>query len=307
MMYIIKYVKQKNIKNITMFFFTLLMSALTGICIFPYSIKHIFFSYRGQEVTSNLLNFSNITYKIRENIAIINDEIFHGDGFIIIALMSVLCVIWVIVNKKKCNIKHEKNSYIKYVMVPTIIYLAIITIASPYEDLRYLMPVIPFIFLGLVYVAKDLLQDIVDSKYAFFIILLVTCCFSITTIPSLSNNTYTNIGSKKTLSYVEDNLESKPMICVYDELSAQNNKIMEMYEVLTKVDKTFILSTEDISISKIKNALSQVDTSEGFSLILNKNYAETILNGMYNTGIITSFKYCGALGYSGRYQIYELK
>lgn len=77
-MYMIKYLKQKEYKNIFKYVFTFIASGVTGIIIFPYAITHIFFSYRGQEVTSNLLDFSTILYKIKENIDLINSEIFRG-------------------------------------------------------------------------------------------------------------------------------------------------------------------------------------------------------------------------------------
>lgn len=305
-MYIIRYVKQKETKNIITYVTTLIAAGITGILIFPYSIKHIFFSYRGQEVTKNFLDFSNIAYKIKENIVIINNEIFHGYGYIIIGLMIALCIIWVIF-KKNNNSKYEKNSCIKYAVIPTVIYLLIAIIASPYEDLRYLMPVIPLIFLGLIYMAKDLLQDILDNKKTFIVLTLVTICFIVTVIPNLSNNTYSYTGHKEVLDYVEANLSTKPMIYIYDDLSVQDNKTMEMYEVLTKVDESYIISTEKVSISEIKNALSEVDNTEGFTLILNRYYAETILKGLYNNGIITTFNYSGSLGFMGRFVIYELK
>ena len=53
----IKYLKQKEYKNILKYISTFVASGITGIVIFPYSIAHIFFSYRGQEVTSNLFDF----------------------------------------------------------------------------------------------------------------------------------------------------------------------------------------------------------------------------------------------------------
>lgn len=305
-MYIIKYIKQKETKNAIKYITTLIASGITGILIFPYSIKHIFFSYRGQEVTNSFLDFSNIVYKIEENIIIINHEVFHGLGYIIVGLMIALCIIWIMFKKNK-NSKYEKDSCIKYVTVPTIIYLIVSVIASPYEDLRYLMPIIPLIFLGLIYMAKDLLQDILDKKMTFLIIIIVTICFITTVIPKLSNNTYSYTGHKKVLDYVEANLSTKPMLYIYDDLSAQNNKTMEMYEALTKVDKSYIISTEKVSISKIKEALNEVDISQGFTLVLNRQYAEIVLKAMYNNNIFTTFNHCGSLGWNDRFVIYELK
>lgn len=300
--YTIKYIKKKEYKCLISYFITLIASALTGILIFPQSIKHIFFSYRGQEVTRNLFDFSTILEKIEANIILINNELFHNYLCVIEILAIVLCIVWMLSKKK--NKKVNSNNDIKYVIIPMFVYLVVAIIGSPYIDLRYIMPVVPLVFCTLIYIAWDMLCDIIDKKRSFCVILVLCICFSISVIPKLSNNSYTYKGHKEVLDYMENEIRHKPMIYIYADLSAQYNKIMECYEVLTKIENTYIMSIDKFSIDNIKSVLKSVDTTDGIAIMLHNAYSEDAVKLIMNSEIFESVKFVGRLG---RYYIYEFK
>ncbi len=104
-MYIVKYIKQKNYKSIIIYISTLMAAGITGILIFPYSITHIFFGYRGQEVSHNLFDFSILITSIEENFILINNEIFNGYGYIVIIFAVILCVLWLLTKNKQTRSK----------------------------------------------------------------------------------------------------------------------------------------------------------------------------------------------------------
>lgn len=300
--YTIKYVKKKEYKSLLSYVITLIASALTGILIFPQSIRHIFFSYRGQEVTHNLFDFSTILEKIKANIILINNELFHNYLYVIEILAIILCIVWMFSKKKKE--KAKSNGLIKYVVIPLFVYLVVAIIGSPYIDLRYIMPIIPLVFFTLIYIAWDMLCDIIDKKKSFCIILILCICFSISVIPKLSNNSYTYKGHKEVLDYMENEIMHKPMIYLYEDFSAQYNKIMECYEALTKIENTYIMSVDKFSIDNIKSVLKSTEVTDGITLILHNPYIEDAVKQIMSSGIFESIKFVGKLG---RYYIYEFK
>lgn len=303
-MYIIKYLKQRQFKNAFLYTTTLIASALSGIIIFPYSINHIFFSYRGEGIKTSLLDFENLVSKVIENIRIINTEIFNNGGTILIIIAFVFCIWCFFVSIKKERKQKRKNTSIKYVAIPMVAYLAFSVVCSPYIDLRYLMPVIPLIFCSIIYMFYNLLKDIMNSKNAFCIILVISICFAISVIPKLSNNSYTYKGHKETLECLENKLSMTPMVYIYDDYSAQYNKTMECYEALTKIDKTYIMSKDKFSIDNIKQVLKDVDTNEGVLIMMHYLYKNNVLDELLYNNIFTTSKYTGRLG---RFVIYELK
>lgn len=308
-MYVIKYIKQNKLKNTIIYITTLIASGLTGIVIFPYSIIHMFFSYRGEEVTKNILNLSNIFINIKENINIINHEVFHGYGYIILIFSIILCILWILLKDKKSNVKDKeeiiKEESIKYVIIPTVVYLIISIIVSPYIDLRYLMPLIPLIFCSLIYMLYDMLKCIVSNKIAFYVLLTICICFSISVIPKLSNNSYTYKGQKEVLEYLESELKDKPMIYIYSNVSAQYNKMMECYEACTSMDKTYIMSEDMFSVENFKKVIGGIEHKDGIVIMINYIYENDILEEIIDKqNVYEDAKYIGRLG---RFKIYELK
>lgn len=298
----IKYIKHKQFKNVISYTLTLVASALAGIIIFPYSIIHIFFSYRGEGIKTSLLDFQSLALKIVENVRLINTEIFHGYGYIMIILAIIICIIWIFAKKKRLT--NKRNSTIKFITIPMAMYLVFSIVCSPYIDIRYLMPIIPLIFCSIIYVFYDILKDITSIRNVFCIILTISICFAITVIPKLSNNLYTYRGHKETLEFLENELSNEPMIYIYEDYSAQYNKTMECYEALTKVDNTYIMEKENFSLNKVKNVLKDVDSSNGILVMMHYRFQDNILNELLSEEILTTTNYIGRLG---RFVIFELK
>ena len=57
LIFLIKYIKEKKLKNLLYYTLTMVISGILSLIIFPYSINHMFFGYRGQGVISNLKIF----------------------------------------------------------------------------------------------------------------------------------------------------------------------------------------------------------------------------------------------------------
>lgn len=184
------------------------------------------------------------------------------------------------------------------------IYLVISIMCSPYIDLRYLMPVIPPIFCLVIYIFYDILKDMLSNKKTIFILLTISICFSITVIPKLSDNSYTYKGHKETLQYLENEINNKPMVYIYEDFSAQYNKTMECYEALTKVDKTYIMSKDKFSSNNVKYVLNYVKTDNGIFIMMNGRYQNQIIGELLENNTFKTVKY---IGYLGRFVIYELK
>lgn len=301
-MYMIRYIKQKEYKNMAIYITTLIASGITGILIFPYSIFHIFFSYRGQEVTTNLFDFSILLSNIKENITLINREIFNGYGSMVIVFATILCTLWLMLKKEKTKTQH--NNHIKYISIPMVIYLVISIMCSPYIDLRYLMPVIPLVFCSLIYMFYDILKDIVSKRNTFLVLIIISVCFAVTVIPKLSNNTYTYKGQGKVLKYLENEINNKPMVYIYQSFSAQYNKTMECYEALTKMDKTYIMSQEKFSVDNLKSVVKDLNVDNGIVMMMHFIYKEEILEEILNEHMYNEVKVIGKLG---RFVIIELK
>ena len=171
-MFSFKYLKEKKYKHFFAYSLTLLFSGIFSIMIFPYSINHIFFSYRGQGVISNILNISDFLKRICQYIYIINVYIYNNTLFLI-----VLFMIGMIIYKKTKKIKLicEKNKYIMYIFIPTTVYFLFVAVSAPWIELRYIMPIGCLIFILIWYLIENIVRNLIDIKIilTIFIVLLI--------------------------------------------------------------------------------------------------------------------------------------
>lgn len=160
-MFVIKYLKAKEYKELGKYVVTMILAAIVSLAIFPYSIQHMFFGYRGQGAISNLTNISNFVNSICLYLLIINVYAFNN-----ILWILFIFIIGIILYKKIKKIKliETKNKYIKYIAFPTFFYFILAAIASPWVELRYIMPVCGLIVLLVLYFIIVVLKNIMKEK-----------------------------------------------------------------------------------------------------------------------------------------------
>lgn len=181
-MFVIKYLKEKEYKELGKYVEIIALAGIISLIIFPYSIQHMFFGYRGQGVISNLTDISKFIISICEYIFITNVYAFNNTLFILL-----IFIVGVIIYKKvrKIKIVETKNKYVKYLMLPTFFYAILVAIASPFIELRYMMPVCNLIFVLFLYLVITLLKNISKEKILNKIIIGVYLLILI--MPFISN------------------------------------------------------------------------------------------------------------------------
>ena len=160
-MFVIRYIKKKQYKQLSKYILTMLIAALFSLTIFPYSIKHIFFGYRGKGVFNNLTNMFKYFINIILYTIITNVYVFNNLLFILLIVIGIICVYKLIKHKK---IVETKNKYAKYIAIPTVFYFIIVSICSPYIELRYILPISPMLFIMIFYYMLTILGNIVSKK-----------------------------------------------------------------------------------------------------------------------------------------------
>ena len=160
-MFVIKYLKEKEYKELFKYIGTMLLAGFFSLIIFPYSIQHMFFGYRGQGAISNLLNISEFLKRIGQYILIVDVYNFNNTLFILLIFIS-----FIIIYKKVKKIKliETKNKYIKYIVLPTIFYFILVAISAPWVELRYIMPICNLIFILVFYSIITLLKNVIKEK-----------------------------------------------------------------------------------------------------------------------------------------------
>lgn len=221
-MFVIKYIKEKNYKELGRYIGTMFLAGVISLIIFPYSVQHMFFGYRGQGVISNLTDIPKFISSIVQYMLKIDIYVFNNVLFIILAF-----ILGIIIYKKikKIKIKTEKNKYIKYIALPTLCYTILVAVSSPWIELRYIMPVCNLIFILVLYLIAILLKDIVKertlSKIMIGIFLLILI------MPFITNSIINIVVGKEFRSEQETAYSSKMEIV--ERLKTELNLPIDMF------------------------------------------------------------------------------
>ncbi len=235
-------IKNKKIQELFKYLKYLLISALIGIVLFPTSIYHIFFSYRGIA--------SKETVNILERIILYFQELSYAFSiptiiFIIICLGILSIYIFNLIKKNK----KTKSIYESLLIIPFILYFLIVAIKSPEMRsdtiMRYISILIPILSIIIVLYLDNLINKIANKKTSFAIIFISIMLLS--TYGMVNNeprylykgyNEILNVANKNgnnNFVYISDDsftyLKSMPEFLTYNK-SLIINKNIDSLEIL---------------------------------------------------------------------------
>ena len=148
-------------KHLLFYFRTMTISALLGLCIFPFSIMDVLYSERGVESMQNLGGgFSELSERLFYFLLMIKEQMFGGSaGLSVFLLVFATALVTLLLTKlgqdkelaKVKKVKREKarksNADFRWnydmICIPCFGYFLVVVKIAPYYADRYLMPVFP--------------------------------------------------------------------------------------------------------------------------------------------------------------------
>ena len=259
----IKYIKEKDFKKLATYTSTMLLAGILSLIIFPYSIQHMFFGYRGQGVISKL---TNIPEFLKSLLAYIHKVNYFGFNnllyFIIIAIVGII-----LYNKKHSKTNKENNiETLKIIYLPTIFYFTIVSIASPWIELRYIMPVCGLIFVLVIYWLYQLLrtlltEDKCNKILAIVLVLIFVSPFIFKIEPEVM------FRDKKEIVQKLENELNVPTLYMFN---SQNNRFLDDILLFAKLDESYIAKDINCTKRNIEIILREKDISKGVIVFINE-------------------------------------
>lgn len=267
----IKFVKQKNYKLLGKYTVTMIIAAILSLAIFPYSIKHMFFGYRGQGAISNLTDISKFATAIGGYISKISKFAFNT-MLPTIAIVILLIIIYKLIRKIKLS--EQKNIYIKYLAIPTLFYFVIVAVASPWIELRYVMPICGIVFVLVMYIMYILLKNIVKSEILDKIFLAVLALILI--MPAILN---TFVLKKEVLEpeveysdkrQIVETLSNDLNVPTIYSFNSNNNRFLDDILLFAKINESYIAKDFGWTEENIKKIMEGKDLQNGIVVFINE-------------------------------------
>lgn len=210
---------EKKWKQALSYFLTLALSGTIGIIVWPFSIRHVFFGYRGKDSFSSMSagNFAPIKIKVMAMYLAEHTVWFKWWMLLIgLALLTVALVLHFVKSKKGKNesCKSEKKSIalkkILLIFIPCLLYLSTVPQMVPFLTDRYIMCLFPWVFTlfiaGLFFFLKEIGMPKMAVNIAGIVISLFIIVFSSTFV---RGSQYLYTGGQETES-VRENTD-----CIY--------------------------------------------------------------------------------------------
>lgn len=151
-------------KKVLYYIRTMGISAVLGLCIFPFSIADVLYSERGVESVQNLGGISGLGERLLAFMRIIEEQALGGvAGIGILLLMAAaVFVTWLFVRERQ-DVEAAKVREKEMIFIPCVGYFLIVAKIAPYYIDRYIMPLFPLLAL----LAAFILQKSLDylQKY----------------------------------------------------------------------------------------------------------------------------------------------
>lgn len=274
---VLNFLANRENKKIRQYTIALVIAGIISILVFPFSIKHMFFGYRGDGVISNLTDITKIPSSILKIFSYLGIVQYYAFNNILVLIILIIIGIFVYRKKKKINQKIEISKYFKLIYLPTIFYLVLVAVSSPWIELRYIMPICALIFISLLYWLNQLLETVLNKKNTLklmivIIALIIISPFILKTEPQVA------YSDKREIVYKLENELNLPTIYCFN---SSNNRFLDDILLFSVIDESYIAKDIEYTEENIKNILCGKDISNGIIIFINEGQNnDSILNSI---------------------------
>lgn len=150
---------RKKWRSLLRYILLLTCAAAIGLCIWPFSVKHVFFGYRGYAAIGTLSTGDFYLIRLRLMLQQIAAQVLGGQGYVLWLVAAV--VIGVCLWKRGRNLPIIKGAVVFF---PILFYVVVVSQIVPFFAERYVMCAFPFACLfmttGIAFCLKSLMGSL---------------------------------------------------------------------------------------------------------------------------------------------------
>lgn len=264
---VVKYCRAKRWSELKFYIGTLVVAAVVSLIIWPYSIQHMFFGYRGQGAMGNLLNFAHLGTQIGIFLGIVVLYDFHYTLPFILIAMFVLAI-YGLKHHKVLDVNKRQDDSFALILWPVLFYLVIASIASPFTDLRYLEPICGLLFVAVMFGLYKLVGMISEERKRNVIMSVVLVVVAILPIPMKIEPDVEYSRFAEVVKIVEENHEI-PAIYLFN---PGNNRFLDDILLFSKLDESYVMQDQEYTIKTFEKILAGKNLSNGLFVFANYGY-----------------------------------
>ena len=279
---VIGYCMKKQWKHAILYTAAMLAAAGASLGIFPYSIQHMFFGYRGEGAMQNMKNGSGYLVNLGEYLLLSGNSLNH----LLIPLLALIVICASILLYKRAYMKEAAAEpggasprLLMILWIPTVFYFLLVAIASPWHALRYVMPVCPLIFILAIYAALWLMRRITDEGMERRVLALTLACM--VAVPVLFGARPQELFPER--ADIVEKLSGDYNLPTAYFLNTESNRFLDDILLFAMLDESYVAMdvityNDERDSATVKDIFEGRDTSEGVVIFINEyQHAPAIL------------------------------
>lgn len=263
---ILKYMSDRETKVIRNYTITLAIAGIISLIIFPFSIQHMFFGYRGGGVISSLTDIGKWPSSISKILSYL--EVVQTYTFNNLLTLIIMVIIGILIYKtwKKIDKKIEKSKYFKIIYLPTIIYFILVAISSPWIELRYIMPICALIFVSTIYLLNQLLETVISKENTLKIMIALLILILVSPFVFKIEPQVTYSDKKEIVSKLRNELNVPTLYW----FNSNNNRFLDDILLFSVINESYVAKDMECSNDNINKIFENKDISKGIVVFINE-------------------------------------
>lgn len=277
-----RYLRSAEFKTLAFYVLTMAVAGGLSLAIFPYSIQHMFFGYRGEGFIDKLKNVPQFLTNVASYVWTVNEFGFNL-FLLVIGIFSALVLSYR--KNHRDRIKpvvmpdEETTDILKSLYTPTVFYFAIVAVASPWIELRYIAPVLVLIFVLVIYYFQRLLGSVFGETRGNVLVGAALVLMFIVFPISTNQEPQVEFSDKREIVQSLEGDLNLPTVYVFN---SSHNRFLDDILLFSKLDESYVAKDVEMNVGNYKEILEGKDTSEGIIVFINYGY--------HNDDVIETFK-----------------
>lgn len=268
------YFVNKQFKLLFRYIAALAAAGAVSLAVFPYSVTHLLGGYRGQGAVSNLKSFFALSDNFFTYVGKLNR---YGFNCMLILLLTLVTLLWVY-KKLRCNCDAvPRETYVNMFItaMPSMFYFTVISVASPYIELRYILPVCTPIFCVLLCYLYHLLRSVAKERLCNVASVAICCILLFAQIFCKIEPESVYSYRASAVEYVKANSQL-PTVYIYN---TQCNRFLDDIYLFSVIENSYVAKDIEVSEGNIQAIFAGKDSSNGVAVFINEGQNdEAVLN-----------------------------
>lgn len=274
---LVHFIRKKENKHLLWYVITLAIAAMASLAIFPYSIQHMFFGYRGDGVISKLTDFSNIPNIVSGIFQYLGIIHFFAFNNILIIILAILIVVAIYRKTKNVRKGIKFDSCFKLIWAPTAFYTLLVAVSSPWIELRYIAPVCTLIFIIMFYLMWKIFGSITTDKVVALTTYILLAIMLVLPIV-IRAEPQVEYSDKKE---IVEQLGGEMNVPTVFWFNSNENRFLDDILLFSILNESYVAKDAELTNENINDILADRDISKGVVLFINGGQNnDEIINAM---------------------------